>query len=192
MSDQALDLQALLAAVPTLELTMMKEDENRTVLLAGDEPVFRVRSNELGQAYSHLVIAALAHLSKALSTEEAAHAALLGGEPKNDLDEAFKTEVVSKIVQSLSMQAEHRSKAQLAGKLVYSAIEPYLRGSILEAGFHVVQPGGEAAPAIDVVGVRRDAVQDFSGWLAEGGRLGRIKNEQDLADLCGEWEELNA
>lgn len=185
MSEQAIDLIALSKAVPTLDLKVKIEDEGKKFLMAGEEPIFRCRSNELGDAYGLLVIGALALLPQALNAQ---HPSQDVGSPLS-LDEPLKAEITSRVVQALSLQPDLRQKAELAGKLVYAAIEPYVRGPAADEGFSVGEPARSQAPAFDVIGLRRDAVQDFASWLAEEGRLSKLQNEQDLADLCDEWDE---
>lgn len=186
MSDRTVDLLALSKAVPTLELKLKIEDEGKTYLMAGDDPIFRCRTSELGEAYGLLVIGAVELLPKALSAIEAPE----DGVGQTDLGEPLKTEITSKIVQLLSLQSDLRPKAELAGKLVFSAIEPYLRGSAADSGFPTVEASVcSQASTVDQASIRRDAVQDFAGWLVEEGRLGKLRNEQDLADLCEEWDD---
>ncbi|MDS9914869.1 hypothetical protein RMI87_15305 [Pseudomonas aeruginosa] len=185
MSEQAIDLIALSKAVPTLDLKVKIEDEGKKFLMAGEEPIFRCRSNELGDAYGLLVIGALALLPQALNAQ---HPSQDAGLPLS-LDEPLKAEITSRVVQALSLQPDLRQKAELAGKLVYAAIEPYVRGPAADEGFSITEPARSQAPAVDVIGLRRDAVQDFASWLAEEGRLSKLQNEQDLADLCDEWDE---
>ncbi|EPG9350293.1 hypothetical protein ACKU3Z_031090 [Pseudomonas aeruginosa] len=185
MSEQAIDLIALSKAVPTLDLKVKIEDEGKKFLMAGEEPIFRCRSNELGDAYGLLVIGALALLPQALNAK---HPSQDAGFPLS-LDEPLKAEITSRVVQALSLQPDLRQKAELAGKLVYAAIEPYVRGPAADEGFSITEPARSQAPAVDLIGLRRDAVQDFASWLAEEGRLSKLQNEQDLADLCDEWDE---
>lgn len=185
MTEQAVDLLALSKAVPTLDLTLKVEGEGKTLLMAGDQPIFRCRTNELGEAYSLLVIGALALLPEALLARQGSQASA----SPQVLDEPLKAEITSRIVQSLSLQSDLRQKAELAGKLVYAAIEPYVRGPVAGVGISAAEAVGTKAPPVDLVGLRRDAVQDFASWLAEDGRLNRMRDEQDLADLCDEWDE---
>jgi hypothetical protein len=185
MTEQTIDLIALSKAVPTLDLKVKIEDDGKKFLVAGEEPIFRCRSNELGDAYGLLVIAALALLPHALNAQQSPQDA---GSPLS-LDDSLKGEITSRIVQSLSLQSDLRQKAELAGKLVYAAIEPYVRGPAADGGFSVAEPARPQATSVDVIGLRRDAVQDFACWLAEEGRLSNLQNEQDLTDLCDEWDE---
>lgn len=71
------------------------------------------------------------------------------------LDEPLKAEIISRIVQSLSLQSDLRQKAELAGKLVYAAIEPYVRGPAADESISITEPARSQAPAVDVIELRR-------------------------------------
>ncbi|HBP6530844.1 TPA: hypothetical protein L6A81_35110 [Pseudomonas aeruginosa] len=187
MSETLQSLARLSKALPTLELKVKVED-GKTFLMAGNEAVFRCRTNELGEAYGLLVMQALEILPQALMAIEYAGQAM----PGPNIGEPLKAEITSRIVQSLALAPDLKPKADLLGKLVYSAVEPYVRGGAEEAGLSKL-PLANSSPEIDLQSVRRDAIQDFAGWLVEGGRLSKLKCEQSLADLCDEWDdEANA
>lgn len=187
MSETLQSLARLSKALPTLELKVKVED-GKTFLMAGDEAVFRCRTNELGEAYGLLVMQALEILPQALMAIESAGQAVTGA----NIGEPLKAEITSRIVQSLALAPDLKQKAELLGKLVYSTVEPYVRGGAEEAR-HSSLPVAISSPVIDLQTVRRDAIQDFAGWLVDGGRLSKLKCEQSLADLCDEWDdEANA
>lgn len=185
MSEQLAELLALAKAVPTLELKVKVEEEGKTFLMAGNEAVFRCRTGELGEVYSQLVTGAVALVPQALEA--------LGATDKSsvplELTEPLKAEVIAKIVQSLGLQSELRGKAELLGKLIYAAVEPYVRGPDPDAGTLGKWPASSQAPTPDLSSVRRDAVQDFAGWLVDEGLLDKLANEQALADLCEQWDD---
>lgn len=185
MSEQLAELLALAKAVPTLELKVKVEEEGKTFLMAGNEPVFRCRSGELGEVYSQLVTGAVALVPKALEVMGATDKASV----PIGLTEPLKAEITAKIVQSLGLQSELRGKADLLGKLIYAAVEPYVRGPDPDAGTLGKWPARSQASTPDLAGVRRDAVQDFAGWLVDEGLLDKLVNELALADLCEQWDD---
>jgi hypothetical protein len=185
MSEQLAELLAMAKAVPTLELKVKVEGDGKTFLVAGNEPVFRCRSGELGEAYSHLVTGAVALLPKALEVMGATDKA---SEPI-ELIEPLKGEITAKIVQSLGLQSELRGKAELLGKLIYAAVEPYVRVPDPDAGTLGKWPARSQASTPDLTGVRLDAVQDFAGWLVDQGFLEKQANGQAPADLCKQWDD---
>ncbi|KSQ21571.1 hypothetical protein APB26_31785 [Pseudomonas aeruginosa] len=180
MSEVVESLSQISRSVPTLELTPQVKD-GKTYLLAGTEAVFICRSNELGEAYGSLVMQSLKLLPEALAAMKGATLPAA-----QTVDDSHKSEVIARISRAIAMSAEMTSRAEMLGKLVFSAIEPFLKGGETDAVVSsVALPGAQAD--VDVRSIRREAVQDFTEWLGSEGRLGALRGEEDLADLCAEW-----
>lgn len=180
MSEVVESLSQISRSVPTLELTPQVKD-GKTYLLAGTEAVFICRSNELGEAYGSLVMQSLKLLPEALAAMKGATLPAA-----QTVDDSHKAEIIARISRAIAMSAGTTSRAEMLGKLVFSAIEPFLKAGESDAVVSsAALPVGQVAA--DVRSIRREAVQDFTEWLGTDGRLGALKSEEDLADLCAEW-----
>ncbi len=131
MSDLAIELRNLIESVPSLNMVATETDVGMPVIAVEGEPVFRCRTNELGSAYTNLII----HLGKMLpailetleSRPEPGSISSLGGPLAQSQPHAATADHVQGLIASaLALHPELQPKSSLWAKLVYAAVAPFL------------------------------------------------------------------
>lgn len=190
MSQKILEL---LESVPTLQLTHGELDADRPVIIADEEPIFRVRTSPVGRAYANLIVEVIPQLRTLLGAPDGDNKALdvTASAPspnqssQADATPANEAEVRRRIESVLSLQPELKSKLQVMSKLVFAAVSTFLVGAKQEQSFSLqsVAPSKAHTKAI-----RSSAVSEFASWLAESGHL-PLKDEAALDEVLIQWEE---
>lgn len=192
-------IQELLSSVPTLKLTLGDIDTGKPMILAGDDAIFRVRTNEIGRAYAALVVEALPYLELCLrgagATVDAdgyvASVASVASAndlviPKASIHCGAENEVRGRIEAVLGMHSELKSKLKIMSKLVFAAVAPFLSAGEREPE---LSKASTAAPSLsDILHYRSSAVSEFIGWLAASGTF-PITDEACLDEMYMKWEE---
>lgn len=126
------DLAALIKAVPTLHLKPGELDGGAPAIFAGNEPVFRCRSTELGHRYAALAVIAFEQLAvdaeKPLTAPSKAEPAVTPV-----CSAAAEADLAQRVSSVLSLQPELASKVPLWTKLVVAAVSPFMVGAENEA-----------------------------------------------------------
>jgi hypothetical protein len=189
-------IQELLSSVPTLKLTLCDIDTGKPMILAGDDAIFRVRTNELGRAYAALVVEALPYLELCLrdagaTVDAAGYVSSVASSndlviPKASIHCGAENEVRGRIEAVLGMHSELKSKLKIMSKLVFAAVAPFLSAGEREPE---LSKASTAAPSlIDILKHRSSAVSEFIGWLAASGTF-PITDEACLDEMYMKWEE---
>ncbi|MDI2144996.1 hypothetical protein KBJ94_23380 [Pseudomonas sp. ITA] len=184
------DLAALIKSVPTLHLKPGELDGGAPAVFAGNEPVFRCRSNELGNRYAALAVIAFEQLAaepaKTVSAPSEAEPAVTPV-----CSAAVRADLAQRVSSVLSLQPELASKVPLWTKLVVAAVSPFMVGAENEAS--ALPSSGSAAVVQAKVEVGlHDGILGFISWLSDTGKPGEQYSLERLAELAGEWEETHA
>lgn len=185
----------LINLVPTLKLTHGELDADKPVVMAGDEPVFRVRNNDVGRAYANLIIDGLpllAQLAGRAAGDDSMHLQALAQQPAPELSNQgapageLEALVRGRIEGVLKMVPEAKAKAVVMSNLVFAAVSPYLTGAPTH---EPARPEPDAAIAqASIHQHRSQAVSEFIGWLAESGKL-PLGDESALDEAFMQWED---
>ena len=181
-------LRAKLDLLPSVDFRHGELDVDKPVILAGEEAIFRCRTNELGRVYAEFVVEAMPLVVEMLGkdgVEPGLTAPVQTVEPGSGVEALVR----SKIEVALSLQPELSERLPIWSKMVYAAVSPYIQPGA--AG--VTEQSAPAAPrqldAAQVASIRADAVGDFAvwlgEWLAETGR-GQIADET-LEMAISQW-----
>ncbi|ASJ88590.1 hypothetical protein [Pseudomonas aeruginosa] len=181
-------LRAKLDLLPSVDFRHGELDVDKPVILAGDEAIFRCRTNDLGKAYAEFLVEAMPLVVEMLgkdSFEPCLALPVQAAEPGSDVEALVR----SKIEVALSLQPELSARLPIWSKMVYAAVSPYIQPGAAV----VAEQSAPAAPkqldAAQVASIRADAVGDFAvwlgEWLAETGR-GQIADET-LEMAISQW-----
>ncbi|EPJ7983245.1 hypothetical protein L4Z68_002400 [Pseudomonas aeruginosa] len=172
-------LRAKLDLLPSVDFRHGELDVDKPVILAGDEAIFRCRTNELGKVYAEFVVEAMPLVVEVLGKDGVEPCLAV---PVQTAGQGSDVEslVRSKIEVALSLQPELSARLPIWSKMVYAAVSPFIQPGT--AG--ITEQSSPATPrqldAVQVASIRADAVGDFAvwlgEWLAETGR-GQIPDE---------------
>lgn len=184
------DLATLIKAVPTLHLKPGELDGGAPAIFAGNEPVFRCRSTELGHRYAALAVIAFEQL--AAGAEKPVTAPSKAEQAVTPVcSAAAHADLALRVSSVLSLQPELASKVPLWTKLVVAAVSPFMIGAKNETpelsnsgGVPVAQTKTDVGP--------QDAILGFISWLSDSGKPGEQFSLERLAELAGDWEETHA
>lgn len=183
------DLAALIKAVPTLHLKPGELDGGAPAIFAGNEPVFRCRSTELGHRYAALAVIAFEQL--AAGAEKPVTAPSKAAQAITQVCSASRADLAQRVTSVLSLQPELASKVTLWTKLVVAAVSPFMVGAENEVP-ELPRSGGLAVAKTQTELGPKDAILGFISWLSDSGKPGEQFSLERLAELAGDWEETHA
>lgn len=120
MSDLARSIRRHIDALPTCALSI-GEYMNKAAVMAGDEPVFLIRSAPIGTLYSEAIVQLLPLMSSAANALSAP-ASSEPGATNSPTDGSMEARVRSAIEGVASMQPELKGRAPLFSKMLFSAV----------------------------------------------------------------------
>ncbi|WP_132706028.1 hypothetical protein [Pseudomonas aeruginosa] len=175
-------LQALrdkLDLLPSVDFRHGELDVDKPVILAGDEAIFRCRTNELGKAYAEFVVEAMPLVVEILGKDGVEPCLALPVQtaaPGSDVEALVR----SKIEVALSLQPELSARLPIWSKMVYAAVSPFIQpGSEGLAQPNAPTPN-QVLNAGQIAAIRSDAVGEFGLWLCEwlnGNGRGQLSDE---------------
>ncbi|MCT9825995.1 hypothetical protein [Pseudomonas veronii] len=185
------DLAALVKAVPTLHLTPGELEGGAPAIFAGNDPVFRCRSTDLGHRYAALAVMAFERLAAGMEKPVAGASSKVDQAANLVGSAAMHADLAQSVSAILSLQPELASKVPMWTKLVVAAVTPFMAGA---------ESAGPEFPSSGEVAVARDkpkegphkAIHGFISWLADSGKPGEQFSLERLAELAGEWEATYA
>lgn len=184
------DLAALVKAVPTLHLTPGELDGGAPAIFAGNEPVFRCRSTELGHRYAALAVIAFEQLAAGAEKPVTAPSKAVQAVTLM-CSAAAHADLAQRVSSVLSLQPELASKVPLWTKLVVAAVSPFMVGAENEVP-ELPSSGGVAVAKAQTELGPKDAILGFISWLSDSGKPGEQFSLERLAELAGNWEETHA
>jgi hypothetical protein len=185
------DLAALVKAVPTLHLTAGELEGGAPAIFAGNEPVFRCRSTELGHRYGALALMAFERLAAGMEKPVAGASSKAGQSVNRVNAAAVHADLAQRVSSVLSLQPELASKVPLWTKLVVAAVSPFMAGEG-NCGSELPSSGEDAVARAKAQEGPLEAIHGFISWLSGAGKPGEQFSLERLAELAGEWEATHA
>lgn len=189
-------LQAALAAVPTARLTQGVVAGQSPGVLAGETPVCKLRGSPEGAAYGTLIVEAVNALPALIRVAQQAYSqpAEVSATPASSMESTLasnpqRAEVEAAIANALLMQnGFQRSMVTLWSRLVFAAIEPWIKGGreALDTR-EVIRQAPKPAQAGSEHGDRLDAVLSFCTFLMAQKDQDNLPNEHALEQLVNMW-----
>lgn len=191
-------IKELIALVPTVCLAHGEIDSDKPVVLADDEPVFRVRTNSLGRAYADLIVEGLPLLARFIddcdeqrvvkAVTKAPVVSLSESIPSVSDSSSTEAFVRTRIEAILAMQPEFKAKATMMSKLVYAAVSPCF--SVENAGAAPTSTTPLVSSAKESTQIDRiSAVSDFVAWLSDNVKF-PLGDESTIEEAFLKWEDI--
>lgn len=186
MSDLARSIRRHIDTLPTCALSI-GEYMNKAAVMAGDEPVFLIRSAPIGTLYSEAIVQLLPLMSSAANALSAP-ASSEPGTTHSPAEGSMEARVRSAIEGVASMQPELKGRAPLFSKMLFSAVQPYLATAVPTETISAPAPSFSPSNA-EVCMIRNNAITEFATWLAESDLLPEVTEEQ-MEKVMAAWDEL--
>ncbi len=185
------DLATLLKAVPTLHLTPGELEGGAPAIFAGNEPVFRCRSTDLGHRYAALAVMAFERLAADGQGSVAVASSKAEKSATHVCSATVHGDLAQRVSSVLSLQPELASKVPLWTKLVVAAVMPFVVG-VENAGAELQSSGEGGVALASTPEAPQVAIHGFISWLSDSGQPGEQFSLERLVELAGEWEETHA
>lgn len=185
------DLTTLVKSVPTLLLRPGELEGGAPAIFAGNEPVFRCRSTDLGHRYAALAVMAFERLAAGVEKPAAVASNKAELPAAHECSATVHADLAQRVSSVLSLQPELASKVPLWTKLVVAAVSPFMAG-VEKDGPEVPSSGEVAVARAKALEGPQEAIHGFISWLSDSGKPGEQFSLERLAELAGEWEETHA
>lgn len=181
-------LQALLRAVPKAPLSLGEVGNGSPGILAGSQPICRLKNDDLGGAYGELIVATVNALPDLLDM----HPATDRSTPTSRVDHGLRELMLERISAVLSMRPGAAKSSPIWSKLILTSLETVVEtmtgapdpvSAIKHNGTSRIVGSFEAQ-------LQLEAVLSFAAYMLSSA-AGVVIDESQANDLVGQWAAAN-